>query len=231
MQISKSRFIIVKCTVLILFILFQVYLIFIKKHLTLDIDVYPNVQPTTSIFSGRKVGQTFIANRDNLSRIEMMLGTYGRKNDKDVVFQLWELTPEKKMVLQKLFNASYVKNNLYNSIEFAPQKKSKDKEYYFLFSSPESSMNNSICAWMNKKDIYRKGNFVLNNQPQDGDLVFRVYSKRPVYTELGRIVRNYSGILGNMYFLILVIIFFIAIQILVLSKLLDFMYKNIMNLE
>jgi hypothetical protein len=227
MQIFESRFTLVKYLILALFILLQVYLIFIKKHLTLVTDVFPNAQPTPSIFGDRKIGQTFVSDKDNLSQIDLMLGTYGRENDRDVVFQLWEFAPEKKLVLEKVFNASNVRNNLYNPIEVRPQKKSRYKKYYFLLYSPESSLDNSICAWMNEEDIYREGNFILDNQDRDGDLVFRVYSKRPVYTELGRIVRNYPGILGNVYFLILAIIFFIAVQILVLSKLLDFMYKNL----
>lgn len=227
MHVFRSKFILAKYAVIALFVLFQGYLIFIKKHPALDIDAYPNTRPTPGVFGDRKIGQTFIADKDNLSRIDLMLGTYGRENDKDVIFQLWELAREKKLVVEKVFNASNVRNNLYNPVEFAPQKKSKGREYCFLLSSPESSRDNSICAWMNGEDIYGRGNFVLNGQVSEGDLVFRVYSRRPLYTELGRIVRNYSGIFGNMYILIPVIGFFLGVQILVLSKLLDFMYKNL----
>lgn len=224
--ISESRWMAVKCTVLVFFVLLQAYLIFVKKHLVLDIDANPNTRPSPNVFRDYTIGQTFTADKDYLSKIEVMLGTHSRENDKDVIFQLWEWTPEKNLVVQKKFNASTVQDNRYNSMEFRPQKRSKDKEYYFFFSSPASSADNSICAWMNKEDIYRKGSFMLKRRPQEGDLVFRVYFKRPIAAELGRVVRQYSGIFGNELFLILVLIFFTAVQLFVLSKLLDLAFRR-----
>ena len=221
----KSKFFVVKFSIIFLFILFQAYLIFFRKHDTLDIDAYPNSQPTANIFSYHKIGQTFVAERDNLCRIDVMLGTHDRENDKKVVFQLWQNNPEKILITQQEFNALDVKNNLYNSIRFSPVNHSKDKTYYFLLQSPESTPDNSICAWMNPKNIYGNGQLMLNDQPHKGDLVFRVYSLRPVNTEIGRIVRNYSGVFGNKYILILVMIIFVSAQIFVLHKLLDFMHK------
>ena len=223
--LTESRWTAAKCAVLIFFILFQAYLIFVKKHLVLDIDAYPNTLPSPNVFSDYTIGQTFIADKDYLSKIEVMLGTHGRENDKDVVFQLWEWVPEKNLVVQKKFNASTVQNNRYKAVEFTPQKQSRKKGYLFLFSSPESSPNNSICAWMNEEDIYRNGNFMLKGQTQEGDLVFRVYFKRPIAAELGRMVSRYSGIFGNGLFLILSLIFFTAVQLFVLSKLLDLTFK------
>jgi len=224
-RILRLKFVVIKFSVIILFVLFQVYLVFIKKHDALDIDSYPNSQPTANIHSYHKIGQTFVAKRDNLCRIDLMLGTHDRENDKGIFFQLWQNAPEKTLVAQQEFNASDVMNNLYNPVRFSPIKHSEDREYYFLLYSPESTPDNSICAWMNQKNIYRKGRLTLNDRPHLGDLVFRVYSRRPVYTELGRIVRHYSGVFENKYILILVIILFVSVQILVLYKLLDFMYK------
>ena len=226
-RILKLKLVVVKFTLIFLFILFQVYLICIKKHDALDIDARPNSQPTANIYSYYKIGQTFVARRDNLSRIDMMLGTHSRENDKEVFFQLWQNSPEKKLLTQKEFKASVVKNNLYNSIRFSPVTLSKDREFYFLLYSPESTPDNSICAWMNNKNIYDDGHLMLNDRPHLGDLVFRAYSKRPVYTELGRIVRNYTGVFGNKHLLILAVLLFVSVQIVMLSKLLDLIYKTI----
>jgi hypothetical protein len=206
-----------------------VYLIFLRKHDALDIDAYPNSQPTANIHSYHKTGQTFVAKRNNLSRIDVMLGTHDRKNDKNVIFQLWQQIPGNTLITQQEFNASDVKNNLYNPIRFSPIKNSRDMTYYFLLHSPESTPENSICAWMNQNNIYGSGHLMLNDQPHQGDLVFRVYSRRPVYTEIGRIVRNYSGVFGNKYVLILVMVLFVSVQIFVLNKLLDSMYKIIQS--
>ena len=80
---------------------------------------------------------------------------------------------------------------------------------------------------MNKKNIYGEGRLMLNNRPHLGDLVFRAYSKRPIHTELGRIVRNYPGVFGNKYVLMGVLGLFICVQVFVLHKLLGFLYKSL----
>jgi len=83
---------------------------------------------------------------------------------------------------------------------------------------------------MNDRNIYPKGDYLFNHHPERGDLIFRVYSKRPVFTELRRVVRNYSGIFGNVAFLVLAIVFFEAAQILMFSKLLDW-FRHVLREE
>jgi len=227
MRVLRMNFRFIKITLLVLFIFMELYLIFIKKHYALDIDVYPNTHPTPHVYKDNTVGQTFIAQRNNLSRIDMMLGTHDRINDRNVIFELWEMDPKKTPVAQSVFNASSVRNSLFHPIKFRSIKDSKDKKYYFLLHSPDSTFENSISVWMNQRDIYRYGDYLFRNTISRGDLVFRVYSKRPIYTELGRIVRNYSGIFGSKPFLIFAILFFVVIQILFLAKLLDMVYKTI----
>jgi hypothetical protein len=229
MRSMRWNFAAVKFSIIGLFILFQVFLIFIKKHEALDIDSYPNTRPTANIYGYHKIGQTFVAERDNLCRIDLKLGTHGRENNKTVLFQLWQQTPKRTLVDQKEFNASAVKNNLYHPIRFPPVGGSREREFYFFLYSPESTPDDSICAWMNGKNIYDGGHMILNGRPRLGDLVFRVYSRRPVYTEIGRIVRNYSGVFGNKYILILVILLFVCVQVLVLNKLLESMHKILIH--
>ena len=221
MKFSSLSFVIVKRIFLVLFILLQGYLIFLKKHDSLDIDVTPNTNPSLNIYGQGNLGQTFIARRNRLARIDVMPGTHGRKNDKDIIFELREIHPENKFITRTIFNASSVKNNLYYSFVFKPLKDSQRKTYYFLFQSPQSTPENSICLWTNNRNIYKEGDFLFNHQSQSGDLIFRVYSRRPIFTELRRVVRNYSGIFGNVYFFLVAIAFFEVAQILMLSKLLD----------
>jgi len=219
---KTNSFFLIKAGILFLFILLQVYLFFIKTHHTLDLEVYPNTNPSPNICAENTVGQTFIPKRDNISRIEVMLGTHERENDKDMIFSLWALTPERKLLVEKNFNASAVRNNLFNAIDFHPVSVSKNKKHYFQLQSPQSTPENSICAWMNGKNIYKQGVFIYNNKEAKGDLIFRVYAKRPIYKELNRITRNYTGIFTSYGFLIAAVIFFEVIQIVILIKLLEF---------
>ena len=211
----------VKIGILVFFILLQLFLIFINKHQTLDLEVYPNTNPSPAVCYENTVGQTFVPKRDNISRIEIMLGTFGRENNRDIVFSLWELTPEKRMLTETTFNASSVKNNLFNAVDLSLKAVSRDRAYAFELRSPQSTPDNSICVWMNREDIYDQGAFIHNNQEAMGDLVFRVYSKRPIFKELSRITRNYSGIFASQAFLTAAVLLFVLIQILVLIKLLN----------
>ncbi len=220
-KFKKRPYIFMKIFILIFFIFMQIYLIFIKTHHTLDLEVYPNTKPSPNIYAENIVGQTFIPQRDNISRIEVMLGTYGRENDKDIILSLWAETPERKLLAEKNFNASTVQNNLFNAIDFHTVPVLKNKKYYFQLQSPQSTPGNSICVWMNGRDIYKHGAFMYNNKEAKGDLVFRVYAKRPIYKELGRITKNTTGIFASLGFLIGAVIFFEVIQIVILIKLLE----------
>lgn len=229
MSTLKVSYKVIKLTVLTLFILMQFYLIFLKRHYALDLDITPNTQPSPNLVAGEKIGQTFSAKRNGLTRIDIMLGTHKRTNNKNIIFTLRERIPERKVIFQTTFNAASVVDNLYYPLEFKPIRKSKGKEYYFILQSPESTYENSICAWTNTNNIYREGAYIYNNSAVGGDIIFRAYSKRPIFTELKRIVRNYEGIFGKVWLLILAIIFFEFVQIVFLSKLLDFFHKNMLN--
>lgn len=227
MKLSRPEFKLIKFLIILLFIVLQVYFIFLKRHYALDIDVFPNTIPSHKIYNENKIGQTFTAQRNNLARIDVNMATLGRENDKNIYFRLWEQNPKRKLAAEIEFNASEVKDNAYKPIKFKPIRHSEGKKYAFIFSSPGSNPDNSISVWMNEKNIYREGDFLFNNTPSHGDLIFRVYSKRPIFTELGRIVRNYSGIFGSKFFLILSILFFEVIQILFLAKLLEIIHRSL----
>ena len=208
----------------------QFLLICIKKHDTLDlnIDTFPRTEFSPHIFDATRVGQTFTATKNNLARIDVSFRKLGQIPTY-VQFTLYEMDTERKIILKKRFNTSQILQNKYSSISFKLQQRSLGKKYLFVFYSPDSTFKNSLQAWINNQNLYRDGEYYLNNQAETGDLVFRIYYKRPIITELGRVTRNYTGIFRSTLFLILTIVFFIAVQILVFSKLLDYIYKSIKN--
>lgn len=221
MERRKNKIRWIKWGVVGCFILVQIYLLFMNRHMTMGINAGPNNKPTPRIMGDREIGQSFVPKRNHLAQIQVLMGTFGRENDKDVIFQLWDIEPPKKMILQKVFNASTVKKLRFHSLKFTPQKNSRGKEYYFSLSSPESTPGNSICAWMNTQDIYGDGQYFFNNRTSEGDLVFRTYSLQPVSAVLGKINENYPGIWGSQLFLILTVIFFLVLEVAVLVKLFD----------
>jgi len=192
-----------KWAVVALFILMQVWLIFIKKHDALDIDTWPNTIPTPAVQGPYDVGQTFVAERDGIARIDVMVGTYGRTNTKEIIFDLNEVVGENEkltiLVRTVKFKPDGLMNNLFNPFRFAPVERSRGKRYLFTFRSPESTPEDSICLWMNTLDIYRFGHLFFNNAKAGGDLVFRVglqprrgRMRKPRATPWGTVVRGYA---------------------------------------
>ena len=222
---KKNPAFFLKAGVLALFLLLQVYFIFIKTHPTLDINVWPNEKPGPDLVSGERIGQTFVAKTDNLSRVEIMLGTHDRQSRQDILFKLFAVQSGRDLLVEKTFNASEVVNNRFHQIDFEPIRESRDRKYYFELISPGSKPEEAFCIWMNSRNIYRPGERLLNNKVHKGDLIFRIYSQRPIYSELGRIVKNYPGILGKTWFLIVTIIFFEAAQFLILVMLMNYFEK------
>jgi len=218
-----------KIILIIIFIAGQVYFVCIHKYPTLDLEVYPNTHPSPPIIQGVTIGQTFIAQRNGLTKIEVMMGTYGRENDKDVEFTLWELNPGKKLVRKIIVNARTIRNNLFNEFKFDPVPHSRGRKFYFQFSSPASTKGNAVCCWLNKKDIYSAGELVLNGQPQNSDIVFRTYAQRPIIKELRTIVQNNWGIMGHFWVFIVVAIFFELVQIGLFIWLLNWLFASAKN--
>ncbi len=216
----------VKLALVGLFVLLQAYLIFVKRHDTLDLDIGPNTRPTENIYQENRVGQTFVATTDNVARIDVAMGTYGRKNEAAVFFRLWEEKPERRLVRETVFSSAGVKNNLFHPVRFKPVRGSLGKKYYFVFSSAESTYGNSLSIWMNPHDIYPDGEYFFRHEPRDGDLMFRVYSRQTVAGEMGRIVRKQGGLFGSRALLAAAAVLFTAALTALFSRFLSLIWRT-----
>ena len=215
-----------KAAIIALFILLQVFLLFVAHHDTMGVDSYPNTVPTPNLLGGDRIGQTFMAPSDGLARIDVLLGTHARPNDKDIHFKLWELESARALAADIVFNASDVRNNLYRAFRFPPRPKSKGRTYLFELESPASTPSNSIAVWMNTNDVCRDGEFIFDGRPAGGDLTFRAYARRTVWEELPRISRHGSGVFRSVFLLVAAIFLFEAAAIALLKKLLDALGKE-----
>ena len=199
----------------------QFWLLFLNKHDTMDLDVTPATNPTLNFWGATRMAQSFVSRINGLSRIDVSLATHGRPNTKDIIFELREAAPGTSSFVRLVFNASSIRNNAFRAFNFPPHRHSAGKKYIFSLTSPDSTEPDSICIWMNQRDIYKDGNYIINGRPQEGDLNFRVYSHRAIISELRRIVRNYPGIMNSPALFIAAIVVFTLMELLVLSRLLD----------
>ena len=131
--------------------------------------------PVGEIHGARTVGQTFVAHDNDLSRVDVLLATYMRKNTHPVTFRLKESPNAADDIATITISAARVKDNAFHQFKFAPIPDSKDKSYFFTVESPESVPGNAITIWHDPGDVYDEGAMYVNGQATGGDLAFRTY--------------------------------------------------------
>jgi hypothetical protein len=197
MELRKMRNQKARIALMALFVLLQFYLIFLKRHETLDLEAAPNTNLSPLLAGGTIVGQTFLSRTNGLARIDVLLATHRRTLAKDILFDLREAAPSSRLVAQASATGPTVVDNRFHPFRFKAIRKSKGKIYLWELASPASTPEEAGCVWMNPRDIYRLGEMQVDRKPAKGDCVFRVYYRRPVVTELWRVNRRFSGFLGS----------------------------------
>ena len=167
---KKGSFLLIFC------ILFMVLFIWILASFSKKISVFNQPQnniPAGEIYGDRKIGQTFVADYNNLSAIELLLATYKRKNTGEFIFHLREDEDRKKDLFFYRGDISQVKDNRYFRFRFPEIKNAKGKRFYFYLEAPQSRPGNAITVWSQSKDLYEEGEKTINGTASCGDLVFR----------------------------------------------------------
>lgn len=127
----------------------------------------------------RIIGQSFIAPRAGLNRIDLFLQTYGRPNTGDVFLRLLEVPPgstnplEGREVFGTVFNAAAVQDQAWRTFTFPPLVGSAGKTYLIALESPGSVAGNAITVGGVERDLYPPGNAFLGAVPVPADITFR----------------------------------------------------------
>lgn len=132
-------------------------------------------KPIREIVQGMTVGQTFRSHQDNLNGISIMLATYARKNNQDIIFHLKESLTVKSDIFSATFNTATLKDNAFYDIKFPSLKDSKEKKYYFEIESPKAKPGDAITIWSSVKPVYSDGELLLNGEKSPGALTFKTY--------------------------------------------------------
>jgi hypothetical protein len=133
--------------------------------------------PVGEIHGSTQQGQTFIATADNLHQIDLLMATYARTNQKEVIFHL-KTNPSAANDLACLtIPADKILNNQWVSFRFKPVVDSANRRFYFYLESPSSQPGNAITVWSNPTDTYAGGQHHVNGLPVNGDLAFRTFAK------------------------------------------------------
>jgi len=130
------------------------------------------------LIGGTAGGQTFIADKTWLYRIDVFLATFARSNQGPVIFHLKTSPAAMQDLVMITFDAAQVQDNAFRTFVFKPLANTPGEPLYFYLEAPEAQPNNAITIWGTRRDSYSGGEMVLVNLPNINavsDLAFRLY--------------------------------------------------------
>ena len=116
--------------------------------------------------------QSFVAEHDRLSIINLRMGTGDRVNQCTAMLTLLD-EGQTVVAERELDCASIVDNTLY-SFDFEPIEDSQGKLFYLEIRS-NGTGRNSITVWKSSQDVYPAGKLYKNGQEQTGDLFIALF--------------------------------------------------------
>ena len=129
--------------------------------------------PTPEITSGVTVGQTFVAADDDLTEVQIFLGTYMRANTVPVVLTLSDQGGSQVRTVEA--DPAMIHDNAYHPFVFDPVPDSRGKTYGVTLSSPTGRSGNAFAAWLGNCDCYPNGVLSIDGTPRpEQELAMRV---------------------------------------------------------
>ncbi len=135
-----------------------------------------NVVPSAAqqIFGQRVIGQSFIAPRHGLNRLDLFFETYQRHNDRDVTLKLWEVSPlDRTLQFSQTFNAASIEDQTWRKFTFPPMANSAGKTYLITLQSPQSRDGNAITIGGIEQNVYPNGTAFAGETIVLADAAFR----------------------------------------------------------
>jgi len=130
--------------------------------------------PTIALVGGMQLGQTFVAPRAGLERIDVLMYGYRRHNSQPVTFHLRKQAADQDEVTLT-FSAGQVKGWRWQSFHFPPLADSAGQAYYFFFESSASTPDDALTLGGTEGDVYPNGTAAINGHPAAADAAFRTY--------------------------------------------------------
>jgi len=123
---------------------------------------------------GETVGQTFVSAGPNLSSIDVVVATYGKKLASGFVKLHLRANPGTSHdIASATVQATKITDNMFVSLNFPPIPDSKGRSFYFFMEAEQFASNDAVTTWISKSDIYRDGQFYRNGRPTAYDMLIR----------------------------------------------------------
>lgn len=224
-----------------LFLIFGIVVFMISLCIVLPlmkkIEVYNQFDPinaTGEIYGEKRVGQSFTAQHDHLMAIEVLMGTYNRKNTGELVFHIKRQTGDIIDYHNSRVHMRNIRDNRYFRFKIPEIKNSKGKKYLFYLEAPYAQPGNAITIWCNEKeDKYREGTKIINGEEMEGDLVFKTIYAVGLGGKIGlfleEITRNKPSPLNKELIYVMLIVSFILFCSLFLTYILRAFVEKFYN--
>lgn len=177
----------------------------------LNVSLSPSDQQ--QVWGQQTIGQSFIAPRSNLNRVDVLLQTYNRQNTRDVTMRLLEIPPNSDNLgdaserFSLSFNAVTVGDQEWHTFSFPAIVDSEGKTFAVILQSPTSEPGNAITVGGIDKDVYPSGSAFLGSAPIPVDIAFRACFQMTATEKLQvlseQIIRNRPAVWGKITFYLL----------------------------
>jgi hypothetical protein len=169
-----------------------------------DIQFVANTRlPVGEILPDQPVSQTFQAQSPDLRQILLSVYTYGRVNTCNLNVRLEELATA-KLVAQRIYNCSDLKDNSPLDFSFAALADSRDRKYRLILNSSDSKPGQAVSVIFKPELNYPAGQLTVRGQVEKGGLDFDFFEGVPAnFMAKGkadyRQVYAYKNSLGRYY--------------------------------
>jgi glycosyltransferase involved in cell wall biosynthesis len=143
------------------------------------------IHRTEELVGKRSEGQTFRATRPNLSRLDVLISTYGRANTRDVILHLRPGPDATEDLRTVHVNAGLMRDNEYATFRFEPLPDSWRKTYFLLLTSPDSIPGDAIGLWVRPRGDRPERTRYQDGQVADGELILGDYYQVKLQSEQG----------------------------------------------
>ena len=127
--------------------------------------------PAPEITRGGTLSQTFVATDDDLTEVQVLIGTYVRQNTASLILEL-SADGVKRTVRA---DPATITDNQFHGFTFAPIEDSRGKTYTATLSSPDGRAGNAFTAWVGECDCYPDGALSINGlRHDDEELAMRI---------------------------------------------------------
>ncbi len=142
-----------------------------------DIKTMENGKPEYLLYGNRSIGQSFIANFDGLSRIQLMIFTENNGDKKTIYFHLKTDPKAANDIASVKVDLSGATEDDGINIDFKKIPGSKNRHYYFYVAAPNMTVNDKIKVFyaLQNNMSNSRGTMTIGHRPAKGALIFNSY--------------------------------------------------------